>query len=235
MPDERFGQAADALTSPMRSVDKTADLFRQAFPVSGAAVSTIGDFLGNETLSASNDVAARIDELQFDLGEGPCWDALATRKPVLAPDVSALAPHRWPAFSPALARDQVGALFAFPMFVGHLPIGAIDMYSHTPTGLDPVQTRQAATLAALLGKQILRLSLEALPEESMSERRHSRRAIHQATGMVLAQLDLPPDEAHLVIQGHAFSTGRSMMSVAQDIIAGELAFQAGPSGIEERR
>jgi hypothetical protein len=37
------------------------------------------------------------------------------------------------------------------------------------------------------------------------------------------------------MQGHAFATGQSMMSVAEEVLAGRLAFHSGPSGIEERR
>ena len=48
----------------------------QVFPVTGSAVSTVGGFLGSETVAASDEYAARLDELQFDLGEGPCWDAV---------------------------------------------------------------------------------------------------------------------------------------------------------------
>lgn len=234
MRRQRFERAAETLATPLRSVKGAADLFSQTFRVTGAAVSTIGDFLGNETVSASDEVAARIDELQFDLSEGPCWDALATRKPVLTSNVTALPVHRWPAFTDAVSREGVGALFAFPMFVGHLPIGAVDMYSSTPAGLGPAQVRQAAVLADLLAKQILRLALDAVADAPMEDRRHSRRAIHQATGIVLAQLDISPEEAQLVIQGRAFATGRSMMEVAEDVIAGRIAFHMGPSGIEER-
>ncbi|WP_181028607.1 GAF and ANTAR domain-containing protein [Pseudoclavibacter sp. RFBA6] len=235
MRRQPFERAAETLSSPVRSVEGTAELFLQTFRVTGAAVSTIGDFLGNETVSASNDLAARIDELQFDLSEGPCWDALATRKPVLTPNMTALPADRWPAFVDAVSRERVGALFAFPMFVGHLPIGAVDMYASTPAGFSPRQVRQAAILADLLAKQVLRLSLDGVADAPMEDRRYSRRAIHQATGIVLAQLDISPDEAQLVIQGRAFATGRSMMEVAQDVIGGRIAFHMGPSGIEERR
>ena len=62
--------------------------------------------LVSETLSASDKQAARLDELQFDLGEGPCWDALRLVEPVLEPDLRN--PVRsWPAFTDAI-RDEVG-------------------------------------------------------------------------------------------------------------------------------
>jgi hypothetical protein len=51
---------------------------------------------------------------------------------------------------------------------------------------------------------------------------HSRRVIHQATGMVLAQLDLSAADARLVIEGHAFATGATVMDVAQRIVDRDL-------------
>ncbi|PPG37405.1 GAF domain-containing protein [Pseudoclavibacter sp. RFBA6] len=158
MRRERFERALETLATPVDSVECTADLFLQTFRVTGVSVSTIGDVLGNATVSASNGVAARIDELQFNLREGPCWDAIATKKPVLTENVTALPAHRWSAFRDAVSHEQVGALFAFPMFVGPLPVGAVDMYSSTPAGFSPVQVRQAVVLAELLARRILRLS-----------------------------------------------------------------------------
>ena len=235
MQRDGYDETVEALSAPVDSVNGIAASLTRLFPVSGAAVSTIGEFLGNETLSATDDVAARLDELQFDLGEGPCWDALNTGRPVLEPDLWTTQNERWPVFSRALDRREVGALFAFPMTVGHLRIGAIDLYASEPTDLSREHTQQASRLAGLVARAVLRIAVAAPTDEPMEATKHSRRTIHQATGMVLAQLDIPAEEATLVIQGHAFATGRSMMSVADDIISGHLAFQTGPAGIEERR
>src|SRR4051794_29292306 len=76
--------------------------FLGLFPVSGAAVSTVGALLGNETISASDSLAARVDEIQFDLGEGPCWDAMNSARPVLEPDLRGNPRTVWPAFSRAI-------------------------------------------------------------------------------------------------------------------------------------
>ncbi|PPG42157.1 GAF and ANTAR domain-containing protein [Pseudoclavibacter sp. RFBA6] len=235
MARDAYDAAVQTLQAPLDSVDGVADSLVGLFPVSGAAVSTIGELLGNQTVSASNEVAARLDELQFDLGEGPCWDTLATGRPVLEPNLRELPDTRWPAFGPAIPRDKVGALFAFPMLVGPLRVGAIDLYAAAPIGFEPLQTRQATHLASLVARNVLRLALASSGDDPQPEGKHSRRKIHQATGMVLAQLETTADEATLVIQGHAFATGRSMMEVAEEILAGQLAFRAGPSGIEERR
>ena len=109
-----FTSAIDALERSGDSPDELAAPFVAVFPVSGASVSSIGELLGSETISATDGQAARLDELQFDLGEGPCWDALRSTRPVLMDDVRRDAPAVWPAFSAAILDDDMSSLFAFP-------------------------------------------------------------------------------------------------------------------------
>lgn len=217
------------------STDESAYLqpFVEMFPVSGASVSTIGELLGSETIVASDDVSARVDELQFDLGEGPCWDALHLGRPVLEPDIRHRPRTVWPAFSPALLEQGVGSLFAFPLIVGPLRVGAIDLYSIDAVDLDARQSRQACALADAVGRLVLRRALHAIGDEGVDVgNAFSRRLIHQATGMVIAQLCIPADDARLMIQGHAFAAGRPMMEIAQDIMDRKLSFTRGEHGIE---
>ncbi|NUU07298.1 GAF and ANTAR domain-containing protein [Leifsonia sp. C5G2] len=230
--DERYPDAVRELHGDAPSDRDLGRPFVDLFPVSGTAISTLGDLLGSETLYASDPLAARLDELQFDLGIGPCWDALRTARPVIEPDLAAHPRSIWPVFSETIAADGVGSLFAFPMLVGSLRVGAVDMYSRRPVTLDPAQTRQAASLADHVGRLVLRRALvraaSADPEEPESP--FSRRLVHQASGMVLAQLDISAEDARLVIQGHAFATGRSMMEVSRDIVDGVLDLSAEEAG-----
>ncbi|WP_233265357.1 GAF and ANTAR domain-containing protein [Leifsonia sp. AG29] len=211
--------------------------FMAALPVSGTSVSTIGELFGTETVAASDSIAARLDELQFDLGEGPCWDAVRLRRPVLEPDLRAAAAASWPAFSPAALDAGVGALFAFPMLIGRLRIGAVDLYSREPLVLDQADTREASRLADEAGRRLLHRALTALGADDLPEDRNpfSRRAVHQATGMVLAQLDVSADDARSVIQAHAYATNRSMMEVSREVLEGRLDFSALDRGEEQDR
>ena len=227
MADERGPE--DVVLASVVDAATDADLsalFLRLLPVNGSAVSTIGRLLGTETVSATDAQAARLDELQFDLGEGPCWDALRFRRPVLEPDIRGRPGRVWPAFSAAIADQPVGALFAFPMLVGPLEIGAVDMYAREAVLLSGQQTRHAAEVAGLVARRVLRQALSSIAEESGAPTRSpfSRRAVHQATGMVLAQLGISADDARMVIQAHAFSTDRTMIEVSQEILDGRLDF-----------
>lgn len=226
-------QALADLARPEGRADMAAPFLR-VLPVSGAAVSTVGEVLGSETLSASDDEALHVDELQFDLGEGPCWDAMRTARSVLQSDIrSAEAEARWPSFTKAVSSRDVASIFAFPLAVGPLRFGAVDLYSRQPLTLDSRQTRQASTLASVVGRHVLRhalADLEQLDIERMSP--HSRRRVHQATGMVLAQLGISPEDARLVLEGHAFAAGSSMMEVADQVLSGQLSFTQDSGAIE---
>lgn len=224
-----------ALAAVERSADDPSTLHRpflELFQVSGAAVSTVGELLGSETIAASDDLASRVDELQFDLGEGPCWDAMRFARPVLEPDVREHPTIVWPLFSAALMEHPVSSLFAFPLIVGPLRIGAVDLYSREPVSLSASQTKQASTVAEAVGQLVLRRALNAVGEYDDHGNAFSRRLIHQATGMLVAQLRIASEDAVLIIQGHAFATGQSMMEVSQSIVDRKLGFTHGANGIE---
>lgn len=208
--------------------------FASALGVEGAAVSTLGDPLGSQTICASDATAARLDEIQVDLGEGPCWEALASGRPVLESDLREGSGGRWPAARTAMREIGVAAIYSFPLRVGTLGIGSVDLYARTPGSLSLMQVGDASALAAITARQVLRWSLEDLngsPHQDPSEdddRRaegpYSRREVHQATGMVAAQLAIDVDDALLVIRGNAFSTGRSVREVAADVVARRIVF-----------
>jgi hypothetical protein len=206
-------------------------------PVTGASISTIGDFLGTQTLTASDDRAARLDELQFDLGEGPCWDALATARPVLAPDLRHGEHPTWPALLDAIRDEGIGAVYAFPLLVGPLRIGAMDLYAAEPQRPGTVAADETQALAAIVSRHVLKRALRRAGQDvdEGGSTRFSRRAIHQATGFVIAQLGISAEDAHLLIQGQAFAEGRSMIEVAEDIVERRFSFTMSGSRIEDSR
>ncbi len=235
MPPDDFQTAIGRLRAAEPGGVDLAEPFVDLFRVTGTSVSTIGDLLGSQTVAATDPLSARLDELQFDLGEGPCWDALGARSPILEPDFRRRTHDKWPAFSAAIAHDPVASLFAFPMLVGPLKVGAVDLYAASPMELGDVECRKAAAMAEVVGRRILGSSLTGVAEEYREDTSNpfSRRIVHQATGMVLAQLGISADDAVLVIQARAFGTGASMMDVARSILEGDLDFSVRDGEIED--
>jgi hypothetical protein len=213
--------AADELRRAGRR-DSLCMPFVEAFRMDGAALSTIGGPLNPETVCASNRQAAWLDELQLDLGEGPCWDAVTTRAPILESPWGSGPVDRWPALHGALNGDDYGAIFAFPLMVGPLSVGALDLYTTEPTQLKPGAIQDVAELAGIAARQVLRRVADGAeydPDEPIARAR-----VHQATGMVIAQLDVSAEDALLIIRGRAYASGRGVKDIATDILNRTLDF-----------
>jgi len=231
--DDSFASALAILEQSAGRRDRYSDTFLRVFPVAGAAVSTLGHVLGSEIVSASSPTAGRLDELQLDLGEGPCWDALRLGEPISEPDLAgAKASQRWPAFAVAARDLSAASIFAFPVAVGPLRLGAVDLFATKRLELSPSQARQATAMAKVIGRHLLGAAIEATEEDGQRTSRLSRRVVHQATGVVLAQLNTSPEDAESLIQAHAFSHGRPMAEVATDVIEGRLRFRQRDGEIE---
>ncbi len=229
------GNFSDAVDSLSQLSGRESELWRPVLDVirvEGAAISTIADFLGTETVSASSPLAARLDELQFDLGEGPCWDAMRQGRPVLESDLRAHPQTYWPAFSRAISEQEVGAIFAFPLVFGPLKLGAMDLFTPGPRQLSSREERQSGILASVISRIVLDRAIRRADEPDLlvPEDQFSRRLIHQATGMVLAQLGISASDARLLIQGHAFALNRSMREIAEEILERRLDFSRSMGG-----
>jgi hypothetical protein len=224
----RFDNARRALSVAHERNSSLCSPFLDVLPVTGASLSILAGGLGQSTVCSSSPVAARLDELQFDLGEGPCWQALSTRRPVLALDLRGEPSAHWPIFAEAVRSDsetgQVEAMFAFPLVVGSLEIGALDLFSTTAGGLTDSEVADASALASIAAWQVLRGILNDRGPGEADQSAPSRREVHQATGMVLAQLNVSADDAALLIRAHAYASGRSVRAVATDIIERQLDF-----------
>jgi hypothetical protein len=209
--------------------------FLKVLPVTGASVSTLGDVLGSEIISATDRDAEIIDEFQFDLGEGPCWDAIRLGAPVGVADLAAEGIERWPAFTAAVKSVPVASIYAFPLAVGSLRLGAVDLYTVERVQLTADQSRQATAMARVIGRHLLQDAVDTVGTTDSSGNRYSRRIVHQATGMVLAQLDITAEEARLVVQGHAFANNRPVSEVASDVVEGRIRFRTRNGEIEAIR
>ena len=234
--DDAFERALRALRSAEIPDDELSRPFALALPMGGVSISTFGDLCPSETVSATDEVATRIDEIQLDLSEGPCWTALATDAPVLETDLVQRPNAAWPAFNDAVRSEPVGAVFAFPVAFGPFPLGAIDVYVPQPATIEDDTVRQAMTLASAVSRRVLRRALRSIADQDdalLDRSPSSRRVVHQATGVVLAQLDISPEDAYLLLQGHAFARRTTMRRVAEEILDGTVRFEKRGDLIEE--
>ncbi len=192
-----------------------------------AAVSTLGPPFGSETVCASDAQAARLDELQIDFGVGPGWDALATKAPSIDFDLHDETTSRWPLLHEAIGRTGIQSVYAFPLTIGTLNVGAVDLYAATPAALTPALISQALVLADVVATQVVRQAVDRLPitdDDNWEQAFFSRREVHQATGMVIAQMQVGAENALALLRAHAFASGRTVRQIAADLVGRRIDF-----------
>ncbi|GAA2914555.1 GAF domain-containing protein [Actinoplanes cyaneus] len=179
---------------------------------------------------ASDAVSARVEQLQFLLGEGPCRDAYAQAGPVLAEDLRATVWHeRWPAFAPAALEAGARAVFALPLGAGWARIGAIDLYRDGEGALAGPVLADALVLADAVAQLLLAETVAVAEAQSPAYhagRDHllQRAAVHQATGMISVQLGVTVEEALVRLRAHAYACSRDLDEVAADVLARRMRF-----------
>ena len=193
----------------------------EVLDVSGAGIMLMGDGEHRGTLGVSNAVMSVVEDLQFTLGEGPCIDAHQSSHPVLEPDLGNPAINRWPAFAGPAVKAGVRAVFGFPLGTGAANIGALDLYLDHPGDLRTEQLSDAAEMAELISNTVLALQADAvqggLPGE-LEDAVHHHAVVHQASGMVSAQLAISVAEAFVRIRAEAYAVNRPVNDVARDIV-----------------
>ena len=195
--------------------------------IDGAAMSLLTASVSRETLFASDPTAELLEDLQFTLNEGACMEAASTGNPVFVADLlHATETARWPIFAAAVAdQTPVAALFALPLQWGAVNLGVIDMYRVTPGALTDAQRRDA--ISAVDAASLMLLGLRTDPDADGGWLGHAvghRTEVHQATGMVVAQLDVGATDALARLRAHAFVNGRLLTDVAGDVVTRRLVF-----------
>ena len=202
--------------------------------VDGAAISMVFHGVSQGTYGSSSEASRRLDEYQFTFGQGPCLDAAADGSVVQSPDLETADEQRWPLFTDAVLDDGIRAVFALPIKLASSCVGALDLFRARPgllAGDELAGGRLAAELAAL---PLLTL-LSQIPEgEGLDDHTlgtdiadddsvdvlldMDRLEVYQASGMLIAQLDVGPAEALMRLRAHAIATGRTASDVARAVI-----------------
>lgn len=192
-------------------------------PVSGASISLISTDGMRVTLCASDDVAAGLAEIQDTLGEGPSFQAVSLNAPVFATDLADGSDgHRWPLFAPQATNAGARAVYSLPLRQG-TSIGTVDLYRAQAGALDEREMRVALHAADTLTPALLTLAPEETEEGApdvgwLGGATAPREEVYQATGMVMVQLGIGAGEALARLRARAFSEGRTITELAQDIV-----------------
>lgn len=200
--------------------------------VQAAVISLVHDRSNVATLGASSLLAQTYDEIEFTIGEGPSRDAVARGAPVVVIDLADPDEVCWPLYRPAMLSQRIRGIVAMPVMMSGHCVGALTLFQNAPQRLNGdllSGSLLAADLAQLplldLYDELNRCTATDPNSTDWNEQEHqflTRREVDQATGMVMAQLDVGPDEALVRLRAHAYATDTSATQTARAIIGRQL-------------
>lgn len=232
MPGPRRRRILAQLTGPTPPGSESKRLCQVCAEVTGmtgAGIMLMSGDVPRGSVCTTNEVSALIEQLQYELGEGPCVDAHNHDRPVLEPDLADPATPRWLAFSRPALDAGVRAIFGFPLQVGAVRLGALNLYRDQPGPLTDDQHGDALVMADVAAQAVLVLQADAPPGQLASELEAGadfQYVVHQASGMVAAQLGISVGQALLRLRAHAFGNDRPLGVVAGDVVGRRLRFDA---------
>ncbi|WP_369250614.1 ANTAR domain-containing protein [Streptomyces sp. R41] len=213
-----------------------------ALPVGGAGMSAMSRGRASHPLCSTDSVSQQLEELQLTLGEGPCVDAHVLGSTVLCPDLLAGELQRhWTVFADAALEAGARAVFAFPLRIGTVSPGVLDLYSSGSVELDADEVADAMAFAdtatlLLLDARVSETGVlsdtgRAGPSTSGADRPDTapfddlggyRAEIDQATGILMVQLGIGFEEAFIRLRAHAYARETRISVVAADVVAHRL-------------
>jgi hypothetical protein len=229
-----LGAAIVGADGALAAADRLCEACVRLLDVDGASISLMYEGSTRGTFGSSGPMSRTLDELQFTYGEGPCLDAVRDGRAVLVPDFDDAAEVRWPGFSEALLNAGVSAVFAFPVSVARDHVGALDLFRRTAGPLGPQGLAGGLMAAELAAVPLLDLMTADIDWDAAGQggdgwpelASFDRVEVYQATGMMIAALDVGAAEAVVRLRGYAFARGMTASEVAWAIVERRLPLDA---------
>jgi GAF domain-containing protein len=225
MPGDRFLRISAALSAEGTGTPSSARLCEVSASivgVTGSGVMLMSGDIRRGSLCATDEVSHLIEDLQYALGEGPCVEAYERDRVVLEPDLADPATPRWLAFALPAVEAGARAVFAFPLRVGSVRLGALNLYRDQPGPLSDEQHADALVMADVAAQCVLDMQADAPPgavSATLEAGADFHYAVHNAAGMVAGQLGVSITEALVRLRAAAFAGDRPLDDLAQDVIA----------------
>ncbi|WP_270887484.1 GAF and ANTAR domain-containing protein [Pedococcus sp. 5OH_020] len=177
-----------------------------------------------QTQSASDQLVLDLDQLQYELREGPCIDAMREAGVVVV-EHAAREP-RWPRFMPQALARGLRAQMGVRLFIDEQILGGLNLYS-TESDTIPVDTQEMAVLFATHAALALGRVREV---DHLQTAVSTRGSIGQAIGILMVRYELDDDAAFQYLARLSQDANRKLRDVAADIVAEVNAHHRRPGG-----
>jgi transcriptional regulator with GAF, ATPase, and Fis domain len=186
-----------------------------------AAISLVKRRRAIQTIAATDDVPERVDEIQYEVREGPCLEAIDEHDIFLIADLAE--ETRWPRFSHRAVKETgVRSMLAFQLIVADDTMGALNLYSRKVGAFDE-QARGVGAILAAHAAIAMAAAQEKQHAGDLEDALQSNRRIGMAMGVLMARGHLGEDEAFALLRRASQFLNVKLRDIAERVVeTGEL-------------
>ena len=169
------------------------------------------------TTAQTDDLPYQWDQLQYQYGEGPCLDVIATNNVAQAQDLRT--DHRWPRFARALV-DQTPArsMLSFRLFLTEQNRAGLNLYATRPAAFTDQSVATGAMFAAYASMALLAAARRDRANHLLRAL-ETNREIGVAMGILMANGRLTQDQAFDQLRTASQHLNRKLHDIAADVTA----------------
>ena len=174
-----------------------------------AALSVVERRREIHTRAGTADVVYKVDQVQYDTGEGPCLSAVYEQQTVSLPDMTT--EQRWPKFTGRTAELGVRSMLSFQLYVQQDHLGALNLYSEHKNAFDD----DSEHVGLLFASHAAVAMSGAQQQEHLNKAVAARDVIGQAKGILMERHKLTADQAFSVLSRASQQTNTKLIDVAR--------------------
>jgi GAF domain-containing protein len=188
------------------------------------------------TVACSDQVAARVDDVQYELDDGPCLHAMRDGRVVRIEDTTEKT--RWPDFEAQAASHGIRSCLALPLNVDGKPVGALNLYSRQASAFGAAEARRAENFAENASGALslaMRLASHAALIEQLRSSLTSRTVIDQALGIIMAREQCNQAHAFAILRSASQNSNVKLRDIASAVVTSVTGEPPQPAPFEEGR
>ena len=207
-------RAGDLLVGLQRVVEAT----RTVVGVDGTGLTLAHEDGQPRWVAVSDSAMELLEQVQHDLGEGPCLAAFAEDRVVAVEDLrSELV---WDRLAAVVGQLQVCGVLSMPVRLAEQPVGTLDVYATQPRAWSTGEVEALGALAVVTAELVSTGVELANREVEVAQLRRAlagRVWIEQAKGVLAATQGVSPDQAFEQLRKRARSSSRKLADLAQEV------------------
>lgn len=162
---------------------------------------------------------AALDEVQHELGEGPCLDVLAGADSAYVAEL--IDSTRWPLFAARATAAGMRSALAYRLASGKVTLGALQMYARLPAAFSATDRAQGLLFAAHAGMALANAQALAEADDrtaNLLTAMLSREVIGQAQGILMERERITAEQAFSLLRKASQALNRKLSDVAQELV-----------------